>query len=191
MRSSLTHGILFRLGETADLQALCEIDLDAGELFERAGLTLSLPDDHKYSVAERARWLRCLKARTTIIATDMRGRAVGFAAVDRLDGEPYLEQLSVRASYMRRGIGSALIHSALDIAHLGSAATIWLTTYAHLPWNRPFYEKHAFSLVPTHHCGPGVRRELEEQRRWLPRPQERIAMRKQLSRSGSARPAIR
>ena len=48
MRSSLAHGILFRLGETADLQALCEIDLDAGELFERAGLELSLPDDHEY-----------------------------------------------------------------------------------------------------------------------------------------------
>ena len=78
--SSFAHGILFRMGETADLQTLCEIDLDAGELFERAGLELSLPDDHEYLVAERARWRRCLEARTTIIATDLHGRAVGFAA---------------------------------------------------------------------------------------------------------------
>jgi len=45
MRSSLAHGILFRLGDTADLQALCEIDLDAGVLFERAGLDLFIIED--------------------------------------------------------------------------------------------------------------------------------------------------
>lgn len=190
MRSSFARGILFRLGETADLQALCDIDLDAGELFERAGLELSLPDDHEYQVAERTRWRRCLEAGTTFIAMDMRGRAVGFAAMDLLDGEPYLEQLSVRVSHMRRGIGSALIHAALDAARSDGAAAMWLTTYAHLPWNRPFYERHAFSLVPPHRCGPGLLRELEQQRRWLPHPQERIAMRKQLSRGGSAQTAF-
>jgi GNAT superfamily N-acetyltransferase len=191
MRSSFAHGILFRLGETADLQALCEIDRDAGELFERAGLTLSLPDDHEYSVGERARWRRCLEARTTIIATDMRGRAVGFAAVDLLDCEPYLEQLSVRGSYMRRGIGSALIHSALDIARHGGAATIWLTTYTHLPWNRPFYEMYGFSVVPERRCGAEIQRELEQQRRWLPHPQERIVMCKALNGGSPPRAARR
>ena len=191
MRSSLAHGILFRLGETADLQALCEIDLDAGELFERAGLELSLTEDHEYSVAERARWRRCLEARTTLVATEMRGRAVGFAAVDLLDGEPYLEQLSVRASYMRRGIGSALIHSALDIARHGGGATIWLTTYAHLPWNRPFYEMYGFSVMPERRCGAEILHELEQQRRWLPHPQERIVMCKPLNGGSSPRAAIR
>ena len=115
--------------------------------------------------------------------------AVGFAAVDLLDGEPYLEQLSVRASYMRRGIGSALIHSALDIARHGSAATIWLTTYAHLPWNRPFYEMHGFSVMPERRCGAEILRELEQQRRWLPHPQERIVMCKPLN--GGAPPRWR
>ena len=191
MRSSLAHGILFRLGDTADLQAICEIDLDAGVLFERAGLELSLPDDHEYLVAERERWRRCLEARTTIIATDMRGRAVGFAAVDLLDGEPYLEQLSVRASYMRRGIGSALIHSALDIARHGSAATIWLTTYAHLPWNRPFYEMYGFSVVPERRCGAEILHELEQQRRWLAHPRERIVMCKPLNGGAPPRWAVR
>ena len=191
MPSSFARGILLRLGEAADLQALCDIDLDAGELFERAGLELSLPEDHEYLVAERTRWRRCLEAGTTVIAMDMRGRAVGFAAIDLLDGEPYLEQLSVRVSHMRRGIGSALINAALDAACRDSAAAMWLTTYAHLPWNRPLYEKHAFSVVPPSRCGAGILRELEQQRRWLPHPQERIAMRKQLRRGGLARPAIR
>jgi GNAT superfamily N-acetyltransferase len=191
MRSSFAHGILFRFGETAELQALCEIDLDAGELFERAGLELSLPDDHEYLVAERERWRRCLEARTTIIATDLRGRAVGFAAVDLLDGEPYLEQLSVRASHMRRGIGSALIHSALDIARNGSAATLWLTTYAHLPWNRPFYELHGFSVMPERRCGAEILRELEQQRRWLPHPRERIVMCRPLNGGSPPRGVVR
>jgi GNAT superfamily N-acetyltransferase len=187
VRSNFSRAIRFRLGEAADLQVLCDIDLDAGELFERAGLELSLPDDHEYLVAERTRWRRCLEAGTTIVATDMSDRAVGFAAVDLLDGEPYLEQLSVRPSYMRRGIGSALIGAALDLACHEGATAIWLTTYDHLPWNRPFYEMRGFWVMPEGKCGAEIQHEIEQQRRWLPQPQARVVMRKRLSRLGPAR----
>jgi GNAT superfamily N-acetyltransferase len=190
LRSGFARGILFRAGEAADLPTLSDIDLDAGELFDRAGLELSLSDDHEYPVAERMRWRRCLEAGTTIIATDMRGRAVGFAAVDQLDGEPYLEQLSVRTSCMRRGIGSALIHAAFDVARHDGAAAIWLTTYSHLPWNRPYYEMHGFLVMPVERCGAEILHELERQCRWLPQPRERIVMRRPLSPVGPERPAI-
>ena len=51
----------------------------------------------------------------TVIAADLGGGDVGFAALTRLDGEPYLAQLSIRAGHMRRGIGSALLHAALAL----------------------------------------------------------------------------
>ena len=53
---------------------------------------------------------------------------------------------------------------------------LWLTTYAHLPWNRAFYERLGFGAVAETACSPGIVALLDEQRHWLPAPSERIAM---------------
>jgi len=58
------------------------------------------------------------------------------------------------------------------------AEPLWLTTYAHVPWNAPFYERHGFVAVPESACAPALLAALEEQRRFLPAPQQRIAMRR-------------
>jgi predicted N-acetyltransferase YhbS len=171
--------VILRPGVPADYPTLREIDDEAGVLFEQAGLTLDLPDDHEFVVAERERWQRCLAAGTVIVANDSRGRAVGFAAVSRLDTEPFLAQLSVRHDHMRRGIGSTLLRAALDAVEPGHAA-MWLTTYDHLPWNRPFYERSGFVRIAEHDCGDGIRGELALERRSLPQSQYRVAMRRSL-----------
>jgi len=183
-------GALFRVGETQDVETLLDIDRDAGTLFEQAGLHLDLPEDHEFPVSERNRWLRSLEAGTTVIAMDPQGQAVGFGAVGLLNGQPYLEQLSVRCSHMRRGIGSALLHAAIDASDDGIAAALWLTTYDHLWWNRPFYGAHGFVRVWDGDCDSGIQRELEFQRRWLPMPGQRIAMRRSFDHSAEARTAI-
>lgn len=175
------RGILFRRGEAEDLDELCAVDTDAAVLFEQAGLELNLPDDHEFAVAERDRWQRSLAAGTTLVATDLRGRMVGFAAVGSRDGEAFIDQLSVRRSYMRRGIGTTLLHAAIQGASDGSAAALWLTTYDHLAWNRPFYQRNGFSRVSEHDCGGELRGALDFERRWLPRPEQRVAMRRPLA----------
>jgi hypothetical protein len=92
-----------------------------------------------------------------------------------VDDAPHLEQLSVRRVAMRRGIGRRLLARAIEwSAH----RPLWLTTYAHLPWNRPFYESVGFAVVPEPACPPSIVQILDEQRRWLPAPAERIAMRR-------------
>jgi GNAT superfamily N-acetyltransferase len=165
--------VAFRTGEPADLATLLAIDLDAGLLFERAGLYLDLPESHEFSVTERERLRASLTAGATIIAMDLRGRALAFVAMGLRDASPYIEQISVRANCTRRGIGSMLLDRALH-----AAPDAWLTTYDHLPWNRPFYERHGFERVPEDNCGPDIRADLEFQRRWLPLPAQRIAMRR-------------
>jgi GNAT superfamily N-acetyltransferase len=169
-----------RAGRPGELETLCAIDTDACVLFERAGFDVELPPDHPYTVAERARWQRCLDAGTTVVAMDARGASIGFAALDVLDGAPYLEQLSVRDAHTRRGLGSILLGAAIAAASLDGAAALWLTTYEHLPWNRPFYERHEFERVDEVWCGAAIRREMDLQRRWLPFPEKRIAMRRAL-----------
>jgi GNAT superfamily N-acetyltransferase len=169
----MREDVIFRAGEPADLATLREIDDDAGLLFERAGLYLDLPESHEFSVVERERLRASLLAGMTTIAMNLRGRPLAFIALGRRDGSPYIEQISVRAACTRRGVGSMLLDRALRVM-----PDTWLTTYDHLPWNRPFYERHGFVRVPEETCGPGIRADLEFQRRWLPLPAQRIAMRR-------------
>lgn len=170
-----------RVGARADIDILCAIDSDAASLFELAGFDLNLPSDHEFAVAERNRWLRCLAAGTALLALDARGVAIGFAAAGILDGQPYLDQLSVRTVCMRRGVGSALLRAIEDLTRHNGGRDLWLTTYGHLTWNRPFYERAGFVIVPERECGPEVLRELAYQRRWLPSPEQRVIMRKDIA----------
>jgi hypothetical protein len=55
-----------------------------------------------------------------------------------------------------------------------------LTTYDDVPFNRPYYERHGYAVVPEIACGPGVQHHLDEQRRHLPGPAQRVAMRRRL-----------
>ena len=54
---------------------------------------------------------------------------------------------------------------------------MWLTTYGHLPWNVPFYEKMGFVVIPEAEWGAGVLHHVEAQRESLPLPESRVAMR--------------
>ncbi len=170
-----------RIGSTQDIDTLAGIDLDASMLFERAGLRLDLPNEHELVTAERERWLLCLSAGTVLIAADHSGEDVGFAAIGLRDGEPYLDQLSVRMSSMGRGIGTELLYASMRMAMRGGGQALWLTTYGHLSWNRPYYERHGFVLVAPDQCGEELRSELSFERRLLPSPEERVVMRRALA----------
>ncbi len=167
-----------RIPSDGDLPLLIEIDDDACQLYEACGVRLGLTAESPFARAERARWARSLAARSVFFATDGAGASLGFAACGWIDGEPYLDQLSVRLSAMRRGIGTALIERAAAWAREQGGSRLWLTTYAHLPFNRPMYERRGFSVVPEPECGPEIVHHLDEQRRHLPLPTERVAMRR-------------
>jgi GNAT superfamily N-acetyltransferase len=168
------------VGSASDIEALCEIDLDASRLFEDAGLELNLPEDHEFFRRERSRWIDSLACGSALIAVGSDDRIMGFAASAVRDREPYLDQLSVRTGYMRIGIGTALLAAAEKLAAMRGGQALWLTTYGHLPWNRPFYERAGFAVMPESAWGPEILQESSYERRWLPCPEHRIVMRKPL-----------
>src|SRR5580704_11396461 len=129
-----------RVATPAELDTIVAIDEDAAQLYAQAGLHLVLPDDHPFTVNERACWWRSLERGSTLVAVDDGGAPIGFAALEIIDGAPYLDQLSVRLASMRRGVGRALLARAIGWGR-ERRGDLWLTTYDHLPWNRPFYEK--------------------------------------------------
>lgn len=149
------------------------IDDDASALFASVGLPLDFGPDHPFVLAEHARWTAATRAGRTFLAVAGDGPPLGMTVLGWVDGAPFLQQLSVRRSAMRRGIGARLLARAVAWA---GQRPLWLTTYAHVPWNRPFYERAGFAAVPPERCPPGVAAVLAEERRHLPEPGQRIAM---------------
>lgn len=181
MRKALACAAFLRVARVDELDVLCDIDRDASRLFERAGLEMAPASELELAAAERRRWLECLRSGRTVLASDRSGEAVGFAGLGMLDGEGYLQQLSVRMHTMRQGIGTALLNAMERMAAKARAPSLWLTTYGHLPWNMPFYEKAGFSSVPLEQCGAEMRQQWLFERRLLPHPHKRVVMRKALT----------
>lgn len=150
------------------------IDADACTLYASAGLGMDFPPEHPFARDERACWIAAAREGRAFLAVAPGGAAVALLVLDLLDSLRYLEQLSVRRSAMRRGIGRFLLRKAI---HWAEGAPLWLTTYSHVSWNRPFYEREGFEVVPESGCPAGIGAILEEQRRWLPAPEQRVAMR--------------
>lgn len=171
---------IFRTGELSDLATLSDIDNDAGRLFEQAGLDLDLPEDHEFFTTEKRRWKEALMAGTTVLALDPTHAPIGFIALGTRDGMTFVEQLSVRLQFMRRGLGSTLLDTAAEIARTRGPRSLWLTTYGHLPFNRPYYERQGFTLVPRSACGPQLLETADFERRCLPVPHERVVMRREV-----------
>jgi GNAT superfamily N-acetyltransferase len=165
--------IMIRQASPAEIDEFVAIDNDACTLYAQAGLEVDLGPEHPYSRAERAYWTRAATDGGAFLAEQPGVGSVGLLVMDLVDGAPYLEQLSVRTGAMRRGLGRRLLAHA--IAWAGDRP-LWLTTYAHLPYNRPFYESAGFTVVPESQCPPGIVALLEDQRRWLPAPEQRVAL---------------
>lgn len=162
-----------RAARADELAQLVAIDDDASTLYSEAGTPLVLAADHPFAQAEASRWAAAIAHGRAQVAVNAAHRPIGFATLALVDGEPYLDQLSVRREAMRRGVGTALLEHAIAWS---AERRLWLTTYAHLPWNRPFYERHGFVAVADRDCGRELLALLEQQRAVLPDPDQRIAM---------------
>jgi GNAT superfamily N-acetyltransferase len=162
-----------RKAQPAELARLFQIDDEACILYEKAGLHFEFGDDHPFVIDESKRWEASVHNGRAYVVADANDQAFGFCSLCFIDGAPYLDQLSVHPDHMRKGIGTRLLKQAIVWS---GHETLWLTTYSHLAWNKPFYEKHAFRVVPESQCGPELKAILDSQRSALPAPEKRVAM---------------
>jgi GNAT superfamily N-acetyltransferase len=171
-------GITIRRASPDEMAEAIAVDDDACALYDTVGLHFDIGPDHPFAQSEHARWHAAARVGRVYLAVSP--LVVGMLVLSVLDGARHLEQLSVRTSAMRRGVGRALLRRAVAWA---AGEALWLTTYAHVPWNRPFYESAGFVVVPEADCPRAIVADLEEQRRYLPAPTQRIAMRRPASAS--------
>lgn len=110
------------------------------------------------------------------------GQIVGFALAEAAEDALHLAEMDVDPAFGRQGIGSALLHALVDEAHRRRAPALTLTTFAHLPWNAPFYRRHGFcDVTPAAHSRLAALLEAER----LAGLGNRVAMQRVLAESDS------
>jgi GNAT superfamily N-acetyltransferase len=167
-----THHL--RKASHSEIAELVRIDDDAGTLYEEWGINFGGAALAKFAEAEHGRWFSSLIRGLGEVALDDSGEVIGFVTLGYVDDKPYLDQLSVVRASMRRGVGRALLRHAMAWGE--RTGELWLTTYAHLPWNAPMYARQGFVIVDEAECGEEMHEVLREQREALPDPGKRVAM---------------
>ena len=102
---------------------------------------------------------------------------VGFALVEIIDGRTaHLEEIDVLPAHGRRGLGTGLVTEVCKWAASAGYDSVTLTTFRDVPWNRPFYERLGFRVVPDDELSAPLRAILEDETRRGLDPSHRVAM---------------
>jgi GNAT superfamily N-acetyltransferase len=128
--------VAIRAARVGDLPVLQEIEVEAGRAFADVGMDAVASDDAfpldvllAYQAAGRS-W----------VAVDGHDAPIGYLVVDLVDGNAHIEQVSVRPSFGRRGIGRALIDAVV-------------------PWaaeRGPYYARGGFRTLAPDEVTPGL-----------------------------------
>lgn len=136
-----------------DIPAVQEIERAAGAAFRGIGMP-EIADDEPLSAQQLTAYVDTGLAWATVGEED---EPVAYLVAERVDGDLYLEQVSVHPAYAHRGLGRALIdHAAAHAAPHGLSA-LTLATFTDVPWNAPYYLRCGFVRLPDDELGPGLR----------------------------------
>src|SRR6185369_9124968 len=112
-----------------DLPALIDVEREAGALFRDVDMA-AIADDDPGSVAELAEFQAAGRAWVSVDAVD---RPVAYLVAAVVDGCAHIEQVSVRPSHARRGLGNALIETLAEWAASRGLTALTLTTFETVP----------------------------------------------------------
>ncbi|MBP2330974.1 GNAT superfamily N-acetyltransferase [Kibdelosporangium banguiense] len=118
-----------RTADAAELPFLAEIERAADLVFHAVGIVF--PPGTVIDTVEDA---------SQVLV--MGEPPIAFAYCSRLDDHLHLHQIAVHPQHARRGLGTVLMEAVVERA--GSLG-VTLTTFAHVPWNRPWYARLGFA----------------------------------------------
>lgn len=158
------------------LAALPAIEIAAASLFSPADVPpamAALPT----AIADLAAGQR---VRQLFVALAPDGAPVGFALLGRRDGHAHLLEIDVHPDHGRRGVGTALLRAVFAAAAAEGHRELTLTTFSHVAWNAPFYERMGFRILAPEELTPELRTTLAREAARGLDPARRVAMRRSL-----------
>jgi GNAT superfamily N-acetyltransferase len=165
------HNYSIQLADSEHLADLPVIERAAAALFPAHLITPELRNgvvplnQLEMARAEKRLW----------VALGFAGEVVGFALATATNDTAFLQEIDVHPQHQRQGLGRSLIQAVIDWAKQLRYASLTLTTFEHLPWNAPFYERLGFCKLENDKLSDDLRRRLHaEQQSGL---RERVAMR--------------
>ncbi|MCA1675418.1 MAG: GNAT family N-acetyltransferase [Actinobacteria bacterium] len=160
-----------RLATTSDIAQIQTIEEEAGKLFRDMGM-VQVADEPPPTTASL---IDTLEQQHAWVFADDAGATVAFILIASVDGDCHIEQVSVRPSHSRRGIGRELIEHAAGAARAKGQHALTLTTFRDVPWNAPYYERLGFTALAEDEMGPGLALAFARDDRF---PEPRVAMRR-------------
>jgi GNAT superfamily N-acetyltransferase len=182
MISAMDPGLHLRPAVAGDVEAMRDVEVDAGNRFRGFPAELGLDEiaDDEPPAAEVL--LGHVDSGSAWVVTDPTAgdAVVGYAVASMMDDDAHLDQVSVRGAYERRGVGSALIETVVAWATELGFDSITLTTFRDIEFNGPYYERRGFRALAPHECGPELGALREHERDIGLDVQPRVAMRRHL-----------
>jgi GNAT superfamily N-acetyltransferase len=166
-----------------EVELLGPIDVSANPVFAQWGHPEfesetydSIPHDVAAKAIGEERLLAC-----DLVGLDGECTLIGWLIMfDRPDGETSIGQISVHADYMGNGFGVPLLQSAIERCRLIGRTSIVLNTQTDVPWNRRWYERFGFVVVPVEEWDADMVEAVQEQTAegldWLTRVHMRLAL---------------
>jgi GNAT superfamily N-acetyltransferase len=145
--------VSIRAAHLTELPVLQAIERAAGRMFRDVGMP---------EVAELGPWpLSVMTAsqqagRLWVVVGDA-DEPVAYLMADLVDGCMEIDQVTVHPDSARRGLGRALLEYAADRAAADGLPALTLTTFAHVPWNAPYYSRCGFRVLDDAELTPGLR----------------------------------
>ena len=98
-----------------------------------------------------------------LLVAEVGGQVVGFALNGVLGKYLHLYEMSVHPDFGRRGIGRRLVSATKAVAADCSLPGVTLTTFSHIPWNGPFYQRCGFQILSGEQISPELNGILQQE----------------------------
>lgn len=76
-------------------------------------------------------------------------KPVGYALLQIVADGTLLAQMDVHPEHGRKGLGTALVKQVIEEIRAKDIPALYLTTFANVRWNAPFYAKCGFVVLPA------------------------------------------
>lgn len=127
-----------------DIEKLIEIEKSAAQVF------INIPElawIAKSPVLSADTHLELIINAYSFAIVSEQDQPVGFLYAKKQGQDLYIIEMDVCRDFQKQGIGRQLIEYAIDYAKQNDFVSLSLTTFAHVVWNRPFYEKLGFQMI--------------------------------------------